>query len=86
MFAKVRVLLSAVPTYGAAAQTVITAVSAAVVPVLPVHVGVKVAAYLAAAAASVTAVVKVVSRVTPVVDEAEKGLIAARDAFDFDAP
>ena len=63
---KVKVVLGAVPTWGAAVASALTAVSAAVVPQLPVDVGVKVAAVFAAALGVVAAVVKTVARVTPI--------------------
>lgn len=69
-FEKVKVVLGAVPTWGAAATSAITGVSSAVVPVLPVHWGVKVAAVAAGAVGFVAAVVKTVARVTPIVDAA----------------
>jgi hypothetical protein len=79
MFEKIKVLLSAVPTYGAVAVSTITAVAAIVVPELPGPVGVQVAAYVAAAVAFIQTVVSVVSRVTPVIDKAEQGLVVATE-------
>jgi mannitol-1-phosphate/altronate dehydrogenase len=80
MFEKVKVLLNAVPSYGAVVVAAITAVSAVVVPELPGPVGVQVAAYVAAAVAFVQTVVSVVSRVTPVVDKAHQGLVDATES------
>lgn len=82
MFEKVRVLLKAVPAYGAVVVAALTAVSTQVIPELPGPVGVKVAAVVAAVGAFVQTVVSVVSRVSPIVDEAEKGLVVAREAVD----
>lgn len=86
MLEKIKVLLKAVPTYGAVVVAVLASVSATVVPELPGPVGVKVAAVVAAVGAFVQTVVSVVSRVTPVLDEAEIGLVtttkAVRDAWD----
>jgi predicted polyphosphate/ATP-dependent NAD kinase len=72
---KVVVVLKAVPTWGAAATSALTGVSAAVVPVLPVSVGVKVAAVFAAALGAVAAVVKTVARVTPIAESQVPSLI-----------
>jgi hypothetical protein len=72
--AKVKIVLTAIPTYGAAAVAVLTVISTSVVPLLPVGVGVKVAAWIAAALGVIQAVVAVVKRVTPV-EEADRGIL-----------
>jgi hypothetical protein len=69
LWAKVRVLLGAVPTLAAAIQGVIVALGAVVV-LLPADWQPKAAAVLVLAAGWVTAIVKVVARVTPVPPEA----------------
>lgn len=66
LLAKVRVLLAAVPYWGAVATSVLTAVGTEVVPLLPENVGVRVAAVVALALGWVATIVRVVSRVTPV--------------------
>lgn len=72
---KVKVVLTAVPTYGAAAVGVLTVVAAEAVPALPGPVAAKAAAYVASAVAAVTAVVKTVSKVTPVLFPEDEGLL-----------
>lgn len=79
MFEKVKVLLSAVPTYGAVVVAALTAVGTEVVPQLPVAVQAKVLAGIAVVVGFVGTVVAVVSRVKPIVDEAEKGLVVATE-------
>lgn len=71
---KVRVLLGAVPVWGAVVQGALTYVGTSVVPNLPADVGVKVAAGVAAVAAWVATAVAVVSRVTPILFPEDKGL------------
>ena len=72
---KVKVLASAVPVWGAAVTSALTGLSASLVPVLPVDVGVKVAALVAAAVGWVATAVAVVSRVTPILFAEDKGLL-----------
>jgi len=71
---KLSVLLKAIPTWGAAVQGVLVAFAAGIVPLLPLDVGVKVGAAVAAAIAWIAGVVKVVSSVTPV-PPSERGLL-----------
>ena len=71
---RVAVLLAAVPAWGAAAQSVLTAVAVSVVPLLPGEWQVRAAAWLAVAAGWVVTVVKVVARVTPVLPS-QQGLL-----------
>ena len=81
---KVVVVLKAVPTWGAAATSALTGVSAAVVPALPVDVGVKVAAIFAAAVGFVAALVKTVSRVTPIAEDEVPALLKqAQEVWEF---
>jgi hypothetical protein len=81
--AKARVVLTAVPTYGAAVIAVLTVIAVQVVPVLPIAVGVKVAAYVAAALGIVQTVVSVVSRVTPILFPEDKGLLKPEVEDEF---
>jgi hypothetical protein len=74
---KVKVVLKSVPAQGAAVVALLTGVSAAVVPELPADLGVKVGAYVAAAVGVVHAVVRVVSKVTPVLFPEDEGLLPA---------
>lgn len=74
---KVKVVLKAVPTYGAAVVAALTFVSTTVVPRLPGGWAVQVGAWAAAALGVVTTVVAVVSRVTPVLFPEDKGLLPA---------
>lgn len=74
MIEKLKVLAGAVPAWGAAVQAVLVAFAVKVVPLLPVALGVKVAAAIGAVAASVRVLVAVVSSVTPVPDQAQ-GLV-----------
>lgn len=62
---RVRVVLRALPTYLAIAITVLTVLADEIVTLLPDNVGVQVAAWIAAAIAWCTAVIKVIQRVTP---------------------
>lgn len=71
---KLKVLIGAIPTWGAAVQGVFVAFAAGIVPLLPLDVGVKVGAAVAAAIAWIAGVVKVVSSVTPVAPS-ERGLL-----------
>jgi len=82
---KVKVVLGAVPTWGAIAVGVLTAVAAELVPALPGPVAVKAAAYIAAALAAISAVVKTVSRVTPVLFPEDVGLVVdeSPESTDF---
>ena len=66
LYEKLRVLLGAIPTWGAAVQGVLVAFAAGIVPLLPVDVGVKVGAAVAAAIAWIAGMARVVSSVTPV--------------------
>lgn len=66
VFSKVKVVLMAVPTWGAAVVGLLTWVSVDLVPLLPGPWAVRAAAWAAAAVAAVQAVVSVVSRVTPI--------------------
>lgn len=84
MLEKIKVLLSAVPTYGAVVTAALGAVSATVIPELPGPWQAQAAAVVAAVAGFVASVVAVVSRVKPIVSEAEKGLVAAREAVDVE--
>lgn len=63
--AGVPVLLGAVPTWGAAITAVLTVVAVEVVPLLPGPWAVRVAGWIATLIAAITAIVRVVSRVTP---------------------
>lgn len=74
LLARASVLLGAVPAWGAAVQSVLTAVATSVVPLLPPDVGLRVAAWTAVALGWVVTVVKVVSSVTPV-PARERGLL-----------
>jgi len=65
LLAKAKVLLAAVPTWGAAAIAVLTVVADQIVPMLPGPMAIRVAGYVATAIAALSAVVAVVSRVTP---------------------
>jgi hypothetical protein len=80
---KLKVLLKAAPTYGAIAVALLTVVSTSVVPVLPVAIGIKVAAWIAAALGIVQAVVSVVSRVTPILFPEDKGLLPVEQSEPF---
>jgi hypothetical protein len=82
---KVKVVLGSVPFWGAAAVGVLTAVAAELVPVLPGPVAVKVGAYIASALAAISAVVKTVARVTPVLFPEDVGLVVdeSPESTDF---
>lgn len=75
MWQKVKVVLTALPTWGAAAVAVLTAFATHAVPVLPVAWQVKVAAVVASAVGGILVVVSVVSRVTPILFPDDKGLL-----------
>lgn len=75
LFDKVKVVLGAVPAWGAAVTGLLTAFTTEVVPRLPGEWQVSVAAYAAAALGVVAAVVKTVSSVTPVLYQEDKGLL-----------
>lgn len=75
LFEKVKVVLKAVPTWGAAVTGLLTAVSTEVLPRLPVTWELKASAYVAAALGVVAAVVKTVGSVTPVLYSEDKGLL-----------
>lgn len=77
MIERIRVLLAAVPTWGAAATSVLTVAATHVVPLLPGDVAVRVGAWVAVALGWVAAVVGVVSRVTPV-PARDRGLLPLR--------
>lgn len=76
---KVKVLLGAVPVWGAVVQAGLTYVGASVVPNLPADVGLKVAAAVATVGAWVATAVAVVSRVTPVLFPQDRGLLVNTD-------
>lgn len=71
---KVKVLLGAVPTYGAAAVGVLVALQSEVIPLLPENLALRAAAWVGTAAGIIGAVVAVVSRVKPA-PAAERGLL-----------
>lgn len=69
--AEFKVLLAALPAKLAAVQALLVAVAAGVVPLLPVNVAVKAAAWIATALACLAAIIRVVSSVTPVPKSAQ---------------
>ncbi len=77
-FAKVKVVLTAVPTWGAVAVGFLTFVSTQVVPNLPADQGQRVAGWVASAVAAVASVVAVVRRVTP---SGDVGLLPKDEGF-----
>lgn len=68
--AKVRVVLTALPTWLAAATAVLTVVLFQVVPLLPDNIAVRAAAILTAALAVLRAAGEAVARLTPVKPDA----------------
>ena len=70
IWARIRVVLGAVPAWGAALTAVLSSLSTSVIPLLPVTWQVKAAAIVAAVVAGIATVVKVVARVTAVPPEA----------------
>lgn len=78
---KVKVLLNAVPAWGATATAVLTFLATYVVPKLPGDWPVKAGAFVAAALGFVATVVSVVSRVTPAPAD-QVGLLPAEPKAD----
>jgi hypothetical protein len=74
LYTKALVLLTAVPTWGAAIIGVLAAIELQVVPLLPGDWQVRAASYIAGALAAIATIVKTVARVTPV-KAAERGLL-----------
>lgn len=79
---KAGVVLKALPTRAAAVVALLTTVSLEVVPVLPVTWQLKVGAWVASAIGGITAVVAVISRVTPILWPEDKGLLPKDDTID----
>jgi len=82
--AKVKVFLTAVPTWGASVASVLTVVAVDVVPHLPGSWQVKVGALAATGLAWVATVTGVVARVTPILFPEDKGLLPADPLFVSD--
>jgi hypothetical protein len=82
---KVKVLLGALPAQLQVVSSAIAGVAAALVPALPVDVGVKVAALAALAVGWIATAVKVVSNVTPVLFPEDVGLapVETPESTDF---
>lgn len=72
--AKIKVVAKALPTYLAILAASIPIVLSELVPLLPDHVGVQVAAIGAGVLAVVAAVISTISRLTPVL-KSERGLL-----------
>jgi predicted neuraminidase len=74
---KVKVVLTAAPSALAVVSMVLTVFVAEIVPLLPENAGVRISAVVASILAWIAAIVRVISRVTPVV-ERERGLLPQR--------
>lgn len=73
---KAMVLIGAWPTLAASLTAVLVAVGTEIVPKLPGDWPVKAAAWIAVALGIITAVSAAVARVTPILNERDKGLLA----------
>lgn len=82
---KIRVVLTALPTYLALATLVLTVVADEIIPLLPDNIGVQIAGYVAVALAWIAAIVRTISRLTPVPVE-DRGLLPPPTRIPIDAP
>ncbi len=73
--AKTKVVLKALPTHLAVVTATLTIVAAELIPLLPENIAIQAAGWIATALAAIAAVVRTISRVTPVLDSAERGLL-----------
>lgn len=76
IIAKAKVVLTALPTYLALATLVLTVAADELVPLLPDNVAAQVAGYIVVALGIIAAVVRTISRLTPV-PESQRGLLPA---------
>ena len=74
LFAKAKVVFTALPTYLALATLALTVVADELVPLLPPDMGLRIAGYIATALAILAAVIRTISRLTAA-DPATYGLL-----------
>lgn len=74
LWPKTLVVLRAAPTYLAVVTLVVTVLADELIPLLPEAIGAQIAGYAVAVLAIVAAIVRVISRVTPV-EPAARGLL-----------
>lgn len=82
---KIRVVLTALPTYLALATLVLTVIADEIIPLLPDNVAVQIAGYIAVALAWIAAIVRTISRLTPAPVE-DRGLLPPPTRIPLDAP
>lgn len=74
IIAKIKVVLTALPTYLAIATLVLTVVAAELVPLLPENLAAQIGGYIVVALAVIAAIVRTISRLTPVPED-QRGLL-----------
>lgn len=83
---KIKVVLTALPSYLAVATAVLTVVAAELVPLLPENIAAQVAGYIAVALAWIAAIVRTISKLTPATPGTEGLLPPAINHEEFLPP